>query len=280
MSIKIIYLICFAALGVSTLSAQAPYTPGEFQSANPNYPTRNPFYFEGRIDWNLLKISTPSNAWEFAQRGIMKQDDTEDFAGAIADYQQAYQLNNLGNGSCQLVTVNAGLNQTFNPPPCMFTFRLRLAYLLSQTAPQQSLGLYQEVLQIDPLRLGVNQLIGDTMQIIANQAAAAGDAIGQAAALSGAVTAYQAELALSPVTQLSITKTGDMANNAHTHWSLAQVYNALADPHEACELNYYLQATQWHSDTYVWRIQLAQTRLANLTAACPDQQPSWRAAQP
>jgi hypothetical protein len=277
MSVTRISLICFAALGAATLSAQAPYQPGDFQSTNPNMLTRNPFYFEGRVDWNLLKITTPSNAWEYAQRGIMKQDDMEDFAGAIADYQQAYSLNNLGNGTCQLVTLNVGLNQTFNPPPCMFTFRLRLGYLLSKTSPQQAIGMYQEVLNIDPLRLGVNQMIGDAFQIMAGQLT---DPIDQTVALNNAVTAYQAELALSPVTQVSITKTGDLANNAHVHWALAEVFNALGDPHEACELNYYLQATQWHSDTYVWRIQLAQTRLANLTAACPDQQPSWRAPQP
>ncbi len=267
MSIARILPLWLAILGAPALVGQAAYQPGQFQSTNPNYPVRNPFYFEGRIDWNLLKITTPSNAWEFAQRGIYKEDDLEDMAGAIADYQQAYALNNLANGTCQLITVNANLNQNTNPPPCMFTFRLRLGYLLSQTSPQQAISLYKEVLNIDPLRLGVNQMMGDAYQVLATQATTPS---AQTTALNSAVMAYQAELALSPVTPISIAKTGDLANNAHTHWALAQVYHALGDAHEACELQSYLQATQWHSDTYVWRIQLAKNRLAKLTG-CPAQ---------
>ena len=83
------FLTSAAAFGQGQGASQT-YTPGvTFQSANPNYPTRNPFYFEGRVDWNLLKIDQPKDAWEFAQRGIHKQDDLEDIPGAIADYRKA-----------------------------------------------------------------------------------------------------------------------------------------------------------------------------------------------
>src|ERR1700730_61406 len=96
------------ALGATTLIpagfCQPGYTPGEFHTANPNYPARNPFYFEGRIDWDLLKISQPSNAWEFAQRGIYKQDDLEDVPGAIEDYRKSISMNNLDKGTCQILT--------------------------------------------------------------------------------------------------------------------------------------------------------------------------------
>jgi hypothetical protein len=79
------------------------------------------------------------------------------------------------------------------------------------------------------------------------------------------VTAYQAELALSPVTPLSISVNGDLANNAHVHWALSEVYGQLGDTtNVANELSLYLKATQWHSDTYAWRIQLAKSRLAKL----------------
>src|SRR5262249_34608138 len=92
--------------------AQQPYKPGDFQSANPSYPSRNPFYFEGRIDWNLLKIEQPANTWEFMQRGIHKQDDLEDIEGAIADYRSSLALNNLKNGTCQILTAtSANLGQ-------------------------------------------------------------------------------------------------------------------------------------------------------------------------
>jgi hypothetical protein len=86
-----------------------------------------------------------------------------------------------------------------------------------------------------------------------------------------AVTEYQAEITLSPVTPLQIQVTGDTANNAHVHWELAEVYGKLNQPSDQMnELNLYLQATQWHSDTYPWRITLAQKRIANIQAAAQN----------
>ena len=47
---------------------------------------------------------------------------------AIADYQTSISMNNLANGTCQLITSATGPGAgTENPPPCMFTVRLRLA---------------------------------------------------------------------------------------------------------------------------------------------------------
>src|SRR5690242_1407936 len=99
-------LIVLAVASLTTLAQNAAYKPGvTYQTANPNYPIRNPFYFEGRVDWDLLKIEQPSNAWEYAQRGIHKQDDLEDFAGAMEDYRKSIALNNLKKGTCQIVTA-------------------------------------------------------------------------------------------------------------------------------------------------------------------------------
>jgi len=240
------------------------YTPGvSYQSANPNYPVRNPFYFEGRIDWDLLKIDQPSNAWEYAQRGIHKQDDLDDFAGAIADYRKSISMNNLADGSCQIVTsAPVGFGQNRNPPPCMFTVRLRLGNLLKRDDPQSAIALFQEVLKIDPLRLGVNAFIGEAY---ANLAASATDDDSRAQSLQNAAAAYQAELALSPVTAQSTKLTGDEANNAHVHWALADVYEKLGQYSDAVsELELYLKATKWHSDTYPWRIDIARKRVARL----------------
>ena len=236
------------------------YTPGDFQSTNPNYKTRNPFYFEGRVDWDLLNITQPSTAWEFAQRGIHKQDDLGDTVGAIADYSQALAMNSLVNGSCQLITTApAGFGQNTNPPPCMFTPRLRLANLIRSSQPQNAIGLLQEVLLIDPLRLNVNAMIG---QINAAMAQTATDPTQANSFYGQAITAYQAELALSPVNE---RLTRDEANNAHVHWALAEIYRLISDaPHVTAELRLYLDATRWHSDTYPWRITLAQKRLKNL----------------
>ena len=64
-------ILLVAVIGVvRAQNAKTNYQPGDFQTANPNYPRPNPFYFEGKIDWNLLKISQPSNAWEYLQEGI------------------------------------------------------------------------------------------------------------------------------------------------------------------------------------------------------------------
>jgi tetratricopeptide (TPR) repeat protein len=236
-----------------------------YQQTNPNYPIRNPFYFEGRVDWNLLKITQPSNAWEYAQRGIYKQDDLEDYTGAIADYQQSISMNNLANKTCQLVSTAPPATGQLDPPPCMFMVRLRLAGLLTASQPQQAIALYQEVLAIDPLRLGVNAAIAAIYVTLAGQAT---DQTQVPGLYQQAITAFTAELALSPVTPLQTQLTTDTANNAHVHWELAQIYKTLNQPSdEMNELNLYLQATKWHSDTYPWRIQLAQKRIAQAQAA-------------
>ncbi len=264
LSVSLCALLVNAAGVVGQTNPQDPgYVPGvTFQTTNPNYPIRNPFYFEGRIDWNQLGITTPSNAWEYAQRGIHEQDDLLDTADAMADYEQSISMNNLANGTCQIITTATGLGTTTNPPPCMFTVRLRLGNLLISTNPAGAIELFQEVLNIDPLRLGVNAMIG---QAYTNVAASAADPVAQAQAYNNAIAAYQAEEALSPVTAKTIALTTDRANNAHVHWALAEIYRTTgraAD--EASELTLYLQATQWHSDTYAWHIQLANARLAAL----------------
>lgn len=246
-------------------TGNGPYVPGvTYQSDNPNYLNRNPFYFEGRVDWNLLKITTPSTTWEFTQRGIHYQDDLQDMTSAIADYQTAISMNSLTNGTCQIITTAAlaAASTALNPAPCMFTPRLRLAHLMLDESPDVAIGLYQQVLQIDPLRLGVNAFIGEAYEV---KAAAAADQTSKTSFLKSAIAAYNAELALSPVTASYTALTGDKANNAHVHWSLEEIYLEMGDTaNQAIQLQAYLDATQWHSDTFPWRIQLAKTRLAKL----------------
>ena len=261
--------IIVIAASLQLMAVAQTYKPGDFQSANANYPQRNPFYFEGRIDWDMLKIDQPSSAWEYAQRGIHKQDDLEDIAGAVADYQKAVSLNSLTNGTCQLISsAPVGFGQNTNPPPCMFTVRLRLANLLRRSDPVQAISLLGEVTMIDPLRLGVNALIGATYAGMADSATTNSDRV---RLLNQAIGAYQTELKLSPVTAARQKLTGDDANNAHVHWALAAIYRKLVQmSSEMTELNLYLKATKWHSDTYPWRIQLAQQRIRNLQQAMAE----------
>jgi tetratricopeptide (TPR) repeat protein len=269
----VVYPILIAAIATAgygqTTSSTPPYVPGvTFQSFNPNYPQPNPFYFEGKIDWEKLGIAQPANAWEYLQRGIHYQDDLSNITAAISDYQQSLLLNSLTGGTCQIVTattfVNGSLPSVLNPPPCMFTNRLRLAYLLRQSDPATAISLYKEVTQIDPLRGEVNQMIGETFLIQAKQTQ---DPATKAAVYNNAISAFKVELALSPVTPQYTSLTGDQANLAHVHWSLAEVYESLGQKtSEISELQSYLQASQWHSDVYPWRITLAQRKIASLQA--------------
>ncbi len=258
------------AMALAAFAQNGTYVPGQFQSSNPNYPKPNPFYFEGKIDWNLLGITQPQNAWEFLERGIHYQDDLNDIPDATNDYQTALAMNSLSNQTCQIVTaatlvvINGTLTvpTQLTPAPCMFTLRMRLGYLLRNANPSMAIQLFQEVLQIDPQRLGVNTLIAETDVIEAQQTS---DPATQQQAYGNAVTAYQAELALSPVTTQSIALTGDAANNSKVHWELAQVYEATGQNNLAKnELQLYLQATQWHSDVYPWRIALAKSQIQTL----------------
>jgi tetratricopeptide (TPR) repeat protein len=255
------FLLLFLAL--------APFGFGQtgvFQTANPNYPVRNPFYFEGKIDYEKLGIVSPGNAWEYMQRGIHRQDVLEDRAGAIEDYQESVRLNNLAKGSCQIVTSVPGQDfGKLDPPPCMFTVRLRLGYLQMHDHPEEAVALFREVLQIDPRRLEVNNMIGEAYQILAEKAESAEE---RERLYRQAMSAYQAELDLSPVTPQTIALTGDQANNAHTHWALAGIHEKLEDSQSAvAEYDLYLKATQWHSDVYPWRIQLARKKIEQLNAS-------------
>ena len=252
------YCLLLLALSFSGFSQT-----GVFQAANPHYPTRNPFYFEGKIDYEKLGIASPGNAWEYMQRGIYRQDDLEDLPGAMADYRQSLALNSLTEGSCQIVTsVPAQDFGRLAPPPCMFTVRLRLGYLLMSDTPEEALTLFREVLLIDPQRLEVNSLMGASYAISADRAKSGLERRGL---YSQAIAAYQAELALSPVTPQTIALTGDEANNAHVHWALAGIYEKLGDSASAvAEYDLYLKATKWHSDVYPWRIPLAQKKIGQL----------------
>jgi tetratricopeptide (TPR) repeat protein len=261
---------CLLTVLVLILSSAvvAQYKPGDFQTTNPHYPIPNPFYFEGKIDWDLLAITTPKNAWEYLQRGIHKQEDLEDEAGAIQDYQSALSMNSLTNGTCQIVTaatlVNGALPSTLTPPPCMFTIRLRLAHLIEETDPDEAITLLKEVVQIDPLRLDVNELIAGAYVLKAEEAT---DPTEQHDNYLHAIDYLKAELAVSPVTPVVTAQTGDTANNAHAHWELAEIYEHLGMNAAAkSEFQLYLDATKWHSDVYPWRIQLAEEKINTLSS--------------
>jgi tetratricopeptide (TPR) repeat protein len=257
----VLTVVAFAVMLIGVFAKTRAYQATGTTSTNPNYPNRNPFYFEGKIDWNLLGITQPQNAWDYLQRGMHYQDDLNDVPDALSDYQTSLAMNSIQSQTCQIVTTST-VPSNLTPAPCMFTVRLRLGYLWRETNPSAAIELFQEVLQIDPQKLGVNTLIAETYVIEAQQAT---DPTTQQQAYASAVTAYQAELALSPVTPRTIALTADTANNSKVHWELAQVYEATGQNSLAkSELQAYVQATQWHSDVYPWRIALANNQIQTL----------------
>jgi hypothetical protein len=63
------------------------------QGALPQLQSPNPvFFFEAKVNWPALNIEQPRTAWEYAQRGIYRQDSLNDLEGAKADYQQSEQM--------------------------------------------------------------------------------------------------------------------------------------------------------------------------------------------
>ena len=109
----ILIVLATAGILVAVFAQSGGYTPGEFQSTNPNYPKPNPFYFEGKIDWNLLGITTPQNAWDYLQRGMHFQDDMDDIPDAISDYQTSLSMNSLQSNTCQIVTAATWSTEQF-----------------------------------------------------------------------------------------------------------------------------------------------------------------------
>lgn len=128
----------------------------------------------------------------------------------------------------------------------------------------QAIELFRQVTDIDPQRLEVNALIGEAYEILGDEAS---DPEDKEAHYLEAVRALNAELALSPVTELTRRLTGDEANNAHAHWNLARIQEKLNNHEEVLfAFDQYLKATRWHSDVYPWRILLAQRRMEQLRA--------------
>jgi len=211
-----------------------------------------------------LGIDEPGDAWEYMQRGIHRQDDREDERGAIADYRRSVELNDPGNGTCQIVESVGEDFATLDPPPCMFTVRLRLGYLLLHDDPEESIRLFEQVLEIDPMRLEVNLLIAEAYVFEAEEAA---DEVAKEAAYQNALEALDAELALTPTVD-DENLSPDRANNSHVHWLRAEIYEKSEMYPEAIEaLRSYLAASRWHSDVLPWRIPLAEKKIDKMQQA-------------
>lgn len=105
---KAFYMLIITAMvlmsGYHYASAQLPveYDPDydplyrglDSQGGQPATQSPNPvFFFEEKVNWPALNIDEPRTAWEYAQRGIYRQDALEDREAAKADYARSEQMN-------------------------------------------------------------------------------------------------------------------------------------------------------------------------------------------
>ncbi len=217
-------IILLFAPAVAT--AQEPYYSGvDSIGAKPIAQREKPaLFFESKVHWPSLKIDQPRSAWEFAQRGMYRQDDLEDVAAAEADYREAISLDGhllIARARLGTILLKRARTETSS------------AARMNQTA--EAVAQFDEVLHEQPFRPGMHKKIAQAYVI---QYEISGDG----AKADMAVTAYRAELAQAP-------------RNQSVHFELAFLLNGLGRNTEAREhIDRYLALAAVHGDPYPYKI--------------------------
>lgn len=197
----VVVALALAALGAWGVRAQStePEPPpplyqgvdsvGARPAAQPAAPA---LYFEARAHWPSLGVETPRTAWEYAQRGIYRQDTLEDVEGAVQDYLQAEALDD------HLLIVQG-----------------RLAYLAlergraaeadgrdgdADLAYQEAVDRYEAVLYEQPERQGLRLRMAE--------AHLGRSRVADPGATADAIEALEAELELAPTQQAAFFALG------------------------------------------------------------------------
>ncbi len=227
----IITIGILASATIATIaSAQEPYYSGvDSIGAKPIAQDPAPaLFFEAKVHWPSLKLDAPRTAWEFAQRGMYRQDDLEDVAAAEADYREAIAMDG------HLLIARARLG----------TILLKRAGTETSSAARVNLAAeaidqFDEVLHEQPFRPGMHKKIAQAYVL---QYQAQGDP----ARADMAVTAYRAELAQAP-------------QNQSVHYELAFLLNGLGRGTEArTHIDRYLELAALHGDPYPYKILAAE----------------------
>lgn len=199
-------------------------------------PASPALYFEAKVHWPSLGIETPRTAWEYAQRGIYRQDALEDEAGAVEDYLAAEALDD------HLLIVQA-----------------RLAYLAlergrseeragraveAEAAYAEALDRYDRVLHEQPDRQGLRLRVAAANLGRARTATAAA-----ASEQAAAEAALCDELALAPTQQ-------------EAFYLLAGLYEAQGRAADARRMyRAYLEEAERRGDPYPWKLSKARRYL-------------------
>jgi hypothetical protein len=233
---------------------QRPYDPlyagiGS-QGGQPAEQTPDPtFFFEDRVNWPALEKQIPGGeprtAWEYAQRGMYKQDELEDVAAAVADYRTSESM----NPRIQIVQARLGV------------IALKDAEHLEEqgqssqavTRLDEAIEHFDHILAESPFHQELHFLLGEAWEAKHTALDHLGDAPEAAAALAKAEEEFQRELDLAPASQ-------------RTHLALAELLIGEGRNEQAVQhLTVYLCQAKLHSDPVPVRILQARKKRNDLT---------------
>lgn len=203
------------------------YTGVDSIGAQPRAQSDGPaLYFEAKADWPSLGIDTPRTAWEFAQRGIFRQDALDDEAGAMQDYLRAEALDD------HLLIVQARL--AYLALECGRTAERAGQAGEADTAYAEAIDRYERVLYEQPDRQGLRLRIADAHLGRARTSSAAGEAgLAEAALLK--------ELQLAPTQQEAFFTLGELYESQGRAAEARRMYRA------------YLDEADLRGDPYPWK---------------------------
>ena len=208
------------------------------QGALPQQQSPNPvFFFEEKVNWPALNIEQPRTAWEYAQRGIYRQDSLDDLEGAKADYQQSEQMND------RILIVQA---------------RLGVIALL-ENRPDDAIMHLEHVVEEAPYHEGVHLKLAQAYR--------------QKNDLVKAEEELKKELELAPNSQVTHFALAELlfslAMPEAMNPTCASVFGAAKDCRQEAiiSIDAYLRQARWHSDTQPLRILKAQRYCQQLTGA-------------
>lgn len=256
-------LVAAAALFAIAGPAAAQVPPSERQYTQPLHagigsqagqpdpqPVDPTFFFEERVNWPALARQIPGcenvapadcqprSAWEYAQRGMYKQDELENIPAAVEDYRKSEEMNNR----IQIVQARLGVIEKREAEELKEAGQYESALTHIEVAIEH----FDHILEEAPNHQGVPFLLGEAYEIkyeLLKELGRAGDA---AEALAKAEEEFMRELELAPASQ-------------RAHLALAELFIEEGRDSEALpHLETYLCQAQWNSDQFPYRILKAQ----------------------
>jgi tetratricopeptide (TPR) repeat protein len=204
------------------------------QGALPQLQSPNPvFFFEAKVNWPALNIEQPRTAWEYAQRGIYRQDSLDDLEGAKADYQQSELMND------RILIVQA---------------RLGVIDLL-ENRPDDAMRHLEHVAEEAPYHEGVHLKLAEAYE--------------QKNDLVRAEVEFRRELEVAPNSQVTHFALAELFFPLAMAGTCASVFAPPKDCRQEAitSIDAYLRQARWHSDTQPLRILKAQRYCEQLTGA-------------